>query len=228
MIDVIFLGRGGQGAFTSSRILGIAASLYEKKHGLSFPSFGPERRGAPVFAFTKISEEPIRNRTQSNKADYFVVLDESLYNEGLLERLKEGGKLILNTGSPNSYEDPRIITYDANPVATLYLGKPIANTAMLAAFVSYTQIVSIDSLQKAIKYDLPNKIAERNEKLIIHIEECFEKERVDNLYKGFSIKENQNSRSNVADHASYDNAYSRMKHVNDQILQTNIGGGNHE
>ena len=228
MIDVIFLGRGGQGAFTSSRILGIAASLYEKKHGLSFPSFGPERRGAPVFAFTKISEEPIRNRTQSNKADYFVVLDESLYNEGLLERLKEGGKLILNTGNPSSYEDFRIITYDANPVATLYLGKPIANTAMLAAFVSYTQIVSIDSLQKAIKYDLPNKIAERNEKLIIHIEECLEKERVDNLYKKNHTKENQNSSSSVGEHSVSDNVYSGEKYVNDQAVQTNTGGGNHE
>ena len=99
---------------------------------------------------------------------------------------------------------------------------------MLAAFVSYTQIVSIDSLQKAIKYDLPNKIAERNEKLIAHIEECFEKERVDNLYKEFSTKENQKSRSNVADHSPYDNAYSSMKHVNDQIIQTHVGGGNHE
>ncbi len=135
MIEVIFLGRGGQGAFTSSRILGIATSLYEKKHGLSFPSFGPERRGAPVFAFTKISETPIRDRTQSSKADYFVVLDESLYNEGLLNRLKVGGKLIINAACPDQYQDSRIIPFDASPVASRYLGKPIANTAMLAVLV---------------------------------------------------------------------------------------------
>ena len=54
MIEVTFLGRGGQGAFTSSRILAIAASLYGDKYALSFPSFGPARRAAPVFAYTKI------------------------------------------------------------------------------------------------------------------------------------------------------------------------------
>ena len=90
MIEITFLGRGGQGAFTSSRILAIAASLYEGKYALSFPSFGPERRGAPVFAYTKLNDKPIRDRSQSLKSDYIVVLDESLYNEELKEKLKDG------------------------------------------------------------------------------------------------------------------------------------------
>ena len=168
MIETIFLGRGGQGAFTSSRILGIAASLYEGKYGLSFPSFGPERRGAPVYAFTKISNTPIRNRTQSIKGDYFVVLDESLYTDNLLGRLKEDGKLLLNTATPEKYrnQEAKIITFDAKYIAEQYLGRSIANTTMLAALVSHTQIVSLESLKAAIYDDLPQKIAEKNAKLI--------------------------------------------------------------
>ena len=67
MIEITFLGRGGQGAFTSSRILGIAASLYGDKYSLSFPSFGPERRGCSVFAYTKIDDKVIRDRSQNEK-----------------------------------------------------------------------------------------------------------------------------------------------------------------
>ena len=164
MIEITFLGRGGQGAFTSSRILAIAASLYEGKHSLSFPSFGPERRGAPVFAYTKLNDKPIRDRSQSLKSDYIVVLDESLYSDVLKERLKEDGKIILNT-SDISKNDNNIITFDARPVALEYLGAPITNTAMLAALVVITGIVSKESLKKAIDYDLKPKIAEKNKKL---------------------------------------------------------------
>lgn len=171
MIEVIFLGRGGEGAFTSSRILGIAASLYEHGYALSFPSFGPERRGAPVFAYTKISSEPIRDRSQSNTCDYFVILNESLYNEGLLGRLKENGKLILNTNHPEKYIDPRIIPFEATSLANEHLGKPIVNTAMLAALVLQSKLVSMESLKQAIRYDLPSKLAIKNEKLIDIIKE---------------------------------------------------------
>ncbi len=166
MAEVIFLGRGGEGAFTSSRILGIAASLYENDYALSFPSFGPERRGAPVFAYTKISNEPIRDRSQSNTCDYFVILNESLYNETLLSKLKEGGKLIINTSHPEKYVEDRIIPFEATRLANEYLGRPIVNTAMLAALTIQSNLVSIESLEKAIQYDLPPKLAEKNKKLI--------------------------------------------------------------
>lgn len=164
MIEITFLGRGGQGAFTSSRILAIAASLYEGNYALSFPSFGPERRGAPVFAYTKLNDKPIRDRSQSLKSDYIVVLDESLYSDVLKERLKEDGKIILNTSDINK-NDNNIITFDARPIALEYLGAPITNTAMLAALVIVTGIVSKENLKKAIDYDLKPKIAEKNKKL---------------------------------------------------------------
>lgn len=169
MLEIIFLGRGGQGAFTSSRILGAAASLYEGKHGLSFPSFGPERRGAPVFAYTKISDVPIRDRSQSTKSDYIVILDESLYSEDLLLRLKENGKVIINSVNPLNYGSEKILTFGATEIATEFLGSPITNTAMLAVLVCHTQIVSLSSVIKAINGDLSPKIAVKNQKLVEYI-----------------------------------------------------------
>lgn len=169
MLEITFLGRGGQGAFTSSRILGAAASLYEGKHSLSFPSFGPERRGAPVFAYAKVSDEPIRDRSQSTQSDYIVILDESLYAEALLQRLKEGGKIIINTVHTEKYTDERIIAFDATHVATEFLGAPITNTAMLAVLICHTRIVSVESLLKAINEDLSHKVAVKNQTLVKHI-----------------------------------------------------------
>lgn len=169
MLEITFLGRGGQGAFTSSRILGAAASLHENKHSLSFPSFGPERRGAPVFAYTKVSDTPIRDRSQSTKSDYIVILDESLYTEALLFRLKEDGKIIINSVHSTKYANDKIITFGATHVAAEYLGAPITNTAMLAVLVCYTGIVSIKSLISAINEDLSYKVAVKNQKLVEHI-----------------------------------------------------------
>jgi pyruvate ferredoxin oxidoreductase gamma subunit len=167
MIEIIFLGRGGQGAFTSSRILGAAASLFENKFALSFPSFGPERRGAPVLAYTKIDNTPIRDRSQSELSDYIVVLDESLYSDSLLKKLKPDGKIILNT--PQQKKNENIICFNANQVAEEYLGAPITNTAMLAAFVANSNIVSKENLILAIDYDMPERIAKKNKSLVEYI-----------------------------------------------------------
>jgi pyruvate ferredoxin oxidoreductase gamma subunit len=170
MIEITFLGRGGQGAFTTSRILGAAASLFENKFALSFPSFGPERRGAPVFAYTKIDTVPIRDRSQCELSDYIVVLDESLFNESLHKKLKPDGKIILNT--PREKQNSAIISFNANKVAEEYLGAPITNTAMLAVLVANTNLVSKDSLLAAIAYDMPKRIAVKNQKLAEYIFSC--------------------------------------------------------
>ncbi len=172
MIEITFLGRGGQGAFTTSRILGAAASLYENKFALSFPSFGPERRGAPVFAYTKIDTVPIRNRSQCEFSDYIVVLDESLYDESLHKKLKLDGKVVLNTSKKMT--DPNIICFDADKVAEEFLGTAITNTAMLTVLVANTQLISKDSLLAAIKYDMPERIASKNQKLAEYIFTCTE------------------------------------------------------
>ena len=87
-------GRGGQGAFTAARLLGAAASLAEGAHALAFPSFGPERRGAPMRAFTKLSDRPIGDRSAIVRADYVVYLDDTLLGEGWDRELKANGVVL--------------------------------------------------------------------------------------------------------------------------------------
>ena len=78
MIEILWHGRGGQGAFTAARLLGAACSMAEGRHALAFPSFGPERRGAPMRAFTKLDDRAIGDRSAIVRADYVVYLDETL------------------------------------------------------------------------------------------------------------------------------------------------------
>ena len=74
MKEIIWLGRGGQGAFTAAKLLGAAFTVNDNKYALAFPSFGPERRGAPVRAFTKLDTKPVVDRSQTEKADYIVMV----------------------------------------------------------------------------------------------------------------------------------------------------------
>ena len=116
MIEILWNGRGGQGAFTAARILGAAWALKnERNYALAFPSFGPERRGAPVRAFTKLSDRPINNRSEIRLSDFTVYLDDTLFNDTALGNLKDGGKIILNT--TRQYDDSRIVAFDADKIA---------------------------------------------------------------------------------------------------------------
>ena len=100
MIEVLWHGRGGQGAFTAARLLGAASSFADGSYALAFPSFGPERRGAPMRAFTKMSREPIGDRSAVNRANYVIYLDDTLLGEGW-EVLEEG-----MNGRTTVFEDP--------------------------------------------------------------------------------------------------------------------------
>ena len=121
MIEVRWHGRGGQGGFTASRLLGKAAALFEDKYAMAFPSFGPERRGAPVLAFTRIDDKKITNRNEVEKCDYVVVLDETLAEESVIQGLKPDGALIINTSDPEIYRKKfpgiKIINLDATSLA---------------------------------------------------------------------------------------------------------------
>ena len=81
MTEIRWHGRGGLGAFTAARLLGCAVSLFEGKYALAFPSFGPERRGAPVFAFTRIDDKAITDRSEVVSCDCAVVLDDTLFGD---------------------------------------------------------------------------------------------------------------------------------------------------
>ena len=100
MIEVRIHGRGGQGAVTSAEMVALAA-ISEGKYAQAFPSFGPERRGAPVLAFIRVSSDPIKLRCDIREPDVVVVLDPALIPVvNVMSGLKKGGIIIVNTGKP--------------------------------------------------------------------------------------------------------------------------------
>jgi len=152
LLEVRWHGRGGFGAVTSAELVARAA-ISEGKYAQSFPSFGPERRGAPVLAFLRVSDEPIRTRTVIHKPDVVAVLDPGLLRAvDVTEGLKENGKIIVNSRkAPEElkaqfgYRWP-VAAVNATKIARETIGQPITNTAMIGALLKVTQIVRIDSL----------------------------------------------------------------------------------
>ena len=160
MKEIIWHGRGGQGAFTAARLLGEAYSLRENTFVLAFPSFGPERRGAPIRAFTKLDEKPIGNRSEIAKADYSIFLDDTLFSVQAFDELKPDGKILLNT--KEKIDDERVITIDGDSIAEKYLGLPITNTILLGALASVSGFISLDELTEAVRQTMPKRLHEKN------------------------------------------------------------------
>lgn len=166
MKEIRFHGRGGQGAVTAAEILAVAA-FYDGKYCQAFPSFGVERRGAPVTAFTRIDDHFIRLRSQIYQPDYIVVQDATLLDAvNVGEGLKEGGKAIINTEKKAKEiklnSGVKIYTINATKIALEVLGVPIVNTSMLGAFAAITKEVTLDSLKRAIEKRFPSKLAAKN------------------------------------------------------------------
>ncbi len=152
MIEIRFHGRGGQGAVTSAELLALAA-IKEGKYAQAFPSFGPERRGAPVVAFCRISDEKIKVRSVIYQPDIVLVLDPSILRlVDVGNGLKADGILITNTRfSPEEIKNElgiqtRLATVDATGIARQELGIPITNTTMLGALLSVADLMDKESL----------------------------------------------------------------------------------
>jgi len=166
--EVRWHGRGGQGAVLGASMLGSAAALYEGKYAVSFPSFGAERRGAPVQAFTRISDRAIRTRSQIYHPTTIIVLDDSLLDVvNITDGARDGANIIINTrkSADRLKKIPaslHVITVDATAIAREHVGVAIVNTAMLGALAGATGMVSLDSIKKAIASTLPEKIVDRN------------------------------------------------------------------
>ena len=158
MTEILWLGRGGQGAFTAAKLLGAAYTIdSDDRYGLAFPSFGPERRGAPVRAFTKLDTKPVVDRSQTEKADYIVILDDTLYSTSLRGLLRDSGHIIVN--SKNTIEGT--LTFDAEGIASEHR-LPTVNTVMLGLLVGLSGVVTAENAVEAIKGYMPQKIQERN------------------------------------------------------------------
>ena len=166
MIEVRWHGRGGQGGFTAARLLGLSSALFENKYALAFPSFGPERRGAPVLGFTKIDTCPIRDRSAVQTCDYVVVLDETLVDAHITKGLKADGMILINTRSPDRYAEAvngfNTAHFDATGLALEILGRPITNTAMLGALIAKTGVISLESALKGVTVEMKPALVEKN------------------------------------------------------------------
>jgi pyruvate ferredoxin oxidoreductase gamma subunit len=167
MIEVRFHGRGGQGVVTCAELLSFAA-IHEGKYAQSFPSFGPERRGAPVVAFLRIDDKPIYLRSQIYNPDIVVVLDPTiLLLPEVKDGLKKGGRLIVNTKKSlkeikeRLKIDVKLATVNATKIALDNLGLPITNTTMLGSVVKVTGLVKIHSLKEALIHRFPT-VYEKN------------------------------------------------------------------
>ncbi|MEE8194233.1 MAG: 2-oxoacid:acceptor oxidoreductase family protein [Dehalococcoidales bacterium] len=165
LIGIRFHGRGGQGVVTSAELLAQAA-ISEDRYAQAFPSFGPERRGAPVQAFVRIdSHNPIRLRAEVTEPDIVVVLDPGLLNiVNVTSGLKEGGLLVVNTRrdiAPELRAGWRVATIDATTIARELLGVPIVNTTMIGALVKASGVVKLESLFEPLRSRF-GRLAEKN------------------------------------------------------------------
>ncbi len=167
MKEVRIHGRGGQGGVTSAELVATAA-IAEGKYAQAFPSFGPERRGAPVAAFIRVSDSQIRTREKVYHPDIVMVLDPSLPAlVNVADGLKDEGIVILNTElSEDEIREKfgiksKLAMVDATKIATEELGLPITNTTMLGSLLKATGIVGKDALFEALEKRF-GRLAEKN------------------------------------------------------------------
>lgn len=152
------------------------AAMYDGKHVQSFPAFGPERSGAPVLAFTRISDEKIDLHSMVYEPDVVVVLDPTLLaTVDVTAGLKEGGTIVVNfSGSPEELLRAlgvekgkyKVFYLSATELAMEVLGRPIMNTAMIGALLKAHPVASMESIKKAVRQRFSGKLAELNIQLI--------------------------------------------------------------
>ena len=172
MFQIRIHGRGGQGVVSGAEMLSVAAFL-EGRHAQAFPSFGSERTGAPVMAFCRIDDKPIRLREPVLEPDALIIQDCTLLHQvDLFNGLKPGGFVLLNSNktiaelglaelaqAPKRY---RFVTLPASELAMKHVGRPVPNAALLAGFAAATGVLKLESVVAAIRDKFPAKIAETN------------------------------------------------------------------
>lgn len=171
MYEIRIHGRGGQGAVTAAELIAVAA-FYDKHYSQAFPSFGVERRGAPVESYARISDEFIQLRSQVYEPDFILIQDDTLLGgTDVFKGIKKDTLVIINTqkslkeliGLPAGI---KVKTVEATKIARKILGKPIVNTVMLGAFAKATGLVKLKSLERVIGERFSGDLREKNIKAI--------------------------------------------------------------
>ena len=170
MIEIRWHGRGGQGAKTASLLLADAA-FNTGKYIQGFPEYGPERMGAPITAYNRISEKPITIHSNIYEPDYVVVVDDTLLESvDVTSGLKETGAIVINTTKSSEYlkkslkgYSGEIYTIDARKISEEALGRYFPNTPMLAAIVKVSKIMTDEELLEDMKGSFKHKFAKKPE-----------------------------------------------------------------
>jgi len=173
LVEIIIHGRGGQGSVTAANLL-VSAALKDGNKGVqAFPFFGAERRGAPVRAFARISDDEIHLRSEINSPDVVIVQDESIMDlVDVLKGLKKDGKILINTTKkPDDFSFSKkynVATVDATGVALKHDivvgGIPVVNTTILGAIPKIIDRVTLKSIQKTIREKWMGDQGEQNVK----------------------------------------------------------------
>ncbi len=167
LIEIRWHGRGGQGAKTVAEFLALVA-INEDKYSQGFPEYGPERSGAPIKGYTRISDGPIKMHSAVYHPDIVLVLDPTLLESvDVCEGLKEGGTIIVNTPLPPAelaaqhgfLKGKKLWTLDANAISTDEIGRAIPNMPMLGALVKTTGVVDLESVQENIRKEFSSKFS---------------------------------------------------------------------
>ena len=170
LVEIRWHGRGGQGAKTASLLLADAA-FNTGKYIQGFPEYGPERMGAPITAYNRISNSPIRIHSNIYKPDYVVVVDDTLLESiDVTAGLKESGAIVINTTKDANYLNSvlngysgDIYTIDARKVSMEALEKYFPNTPMLAAIVKVSKVMTDEELLKDMEGSFKHKFAKKPE-----------------------------------------------------------------
>lgn len=170
LTEIRIHGRGGQGNVVAANLLAMAAFEIDR-FGQAFPNFGAERRGAPVMAFVRISDHPVRRRCQVLHPRFLIIQDEALwYVPQVLDGIQPGGAILLNsTRSASDYDAPEgveLVTLPASSLAREYLGRPVPNTALLAGFLALTELLPTDALIGVLGRKFKGDVLEKNTRLI--------------------------------------------------------------
>lgn len=168
IVEIRWHGRGGQGAKTASLLLADAA-FNTGKYVQGFPEYGPERMGAPITAYNRISAERCTVHSNIYEPDFVVVVDESLIQAvDVTAGLKEDGAIVINSGADPEEVRPmlkgykgRVCTIDANRISEEELGKVFPNTPMLAAIVKVSGVVDAEEFVKDMEASFKHKFASK-------------------------------------------------------------------
>lgn len=170
MIEVRIHGRGGQGNVVAAYLLATAA-IDEGRFGQAFPAFGAERRGAPVVSFVRIADKPLRRHNQVQHPAFLIIQDQALLHvPGVTDGLLSGGGILVNSSldadTLSQQTGIELLTLPADSLSQDYLGHPVPNTALLAAFLSLTELLPVDALLKALAHRFTGNLLENNSRLV--------------------------------------------------------------